>query len=548
MRIWPPIIYQAIGQICQSILMSPVENCNGIIQPENEHRKVIICATVIVFIALTICGCLYSSAWLTITTTTQVIAVIVYGLFGGIGSSLVMARTHRVLEAVRPRDDKYVRKTIHVCGEAFCQLFLSFVFCSVRTLYGIAQAIFLMASLLINMIPLALLVTRTTEDILKQQREDILARKIAPVAPIAQSLIPTPLSEPRFDTLQPFTQHISKSNPNILDNLDNIELQHFWRSPMARTMSNLQELHYNFMNLDQEDNFMGYINPNGVEIMEIIPEEDENVSSTVRSSTVTIDRRISFEVLHSSKSLNGITINESNQIEDIKVDNLQQERISRFQRFLGVMKAVKQSFCGKILDYCLKPMHRALGVSKLYPTTFLNSTDIFSYVMCLTVLPGIAIRLHNLKFAEIPFLYSLIAFPWMCFSLMTPRFGHSLVKKKIEWHVLGCIAKSLALISISFSQSKLLLSVSSVFLGFGQAISLFLQDFVFKASMRHSEWLDVKYPMCITNGILILIYGGLAHLIVANFGFQASVGLAAGLYTTSVLLWFLILLFDKSSY
>lgn len=96
------------------------------------------------------------------------------------------------------------------------------------------------------------------------------------------------------------------------------------------------------------------------------------------------------------------------------------------------------------------PLQHALFVPQLYASTLLLSADIFSYVMCLTVLPGLAVSHHALKNAEIPFLFSLLAFPWMCFSLMTPRFGSSLYKHKLQWYTLGSICKCLALICKHF--------------------------------------------------------------------------------------------------
>lgn len=116
-----------------------------------------------------------------------------------------------------------------------------------------------------------------------------------------------------------------------------------------------------------------------------------------------------------------------------------QGKIQKFSR------SITTNLWFNLLNKIAKPLRRALLVPKLYSTTLLLSADIFSYVMCLTVLPGLAVSHHALKNAEIPFLFSLLAFPWMCFSLMTPRFGNSLYKHKFQWHTLGCVCKVLAL-------------------------------------------------------------------------------------------------------
>lgn len=61
-------------------------------------------------------------------------------------------------------------------------------------------------------------------------------------------------------------------------------------------------------------------------------------------------------------------------------------------------------------------------------------------------------------------------------------------------------------------------------------------------SMTHSQWTAIRYPVHFTNGLLIMVWGALAHLVVVHFSFQASVGLAAALYATSIILWNLIYL------
>lgn len=84
--------------------------------------------------------------------------------------------------------------------------------------------------------------------------------------------------------------------------------------------------------------------------------------------------------------------------------------------------------------------------------------------------------------------------------------------------------------------------MSTVLLGFGQAVTLFLQENLLQISMTRAQWNTIRVPVHFTNGLLILVWGGLAHLVVVRFSFQATVGLAGGLYTFSVLLWNLIFL------
>ena len=184
-----------------------------------------------------------------------------------------MWKTHVILEAVRPREDKYVRKTIQLCGEAFCQLFLSFVFTSLRTLYGTAQSIVLMSALLVNLIPLSLIITKHREDAFTTKRISVIK------------------AETGFGVL-PLRGALAANF--VADQLDGLDIMS-WRNPAtesgtapaAAVAAAVVDTHSNYM-LATDEAYVTYVNPNGVEIMEIIPEEDETVSM-MRSSNATID-------------------------------------------------------------------------------------------------------------------------------------------------------------------------------------------------------------------------------------------------------------------
>ncbi|ALC50009.1 CG14195 [Drosophila busckii] len=525
LRIWPAIVYQATGEICRSIMEHLDTEYSGRARETTQYRRIFLLATLIACVSLMISGILFSSAWLLVSNTTQIVAIICYGCFAGIGSNLYLWKTHVILEAVRPREDKYVRKTIQLCGEAFCQLFLSFVFTSLRTLYGTAQSIVLMSALLVNLIPLSLIITKHREDAFTTKRISVIK------------------AETGFAAL-PLRGALAANF--VADQLDGLDTSMSWRNP-ATEMANVGtgsatiaaavvDTHSSYM-LATDEAYVTYVNPNGVEIMEIIPEEDETVSM-MRSSNATIDNSGISQSQMLVKSLsNGRLFPNSVNPTGTGSSSPLPEAFENLQRIRRMSRAVTSHLWWNLLDKIAMPLQQALLVPQLYATTLLISADIFSYVMCLTVLPGLAVSHHALKNAEIPFLFSLLAFPWMCFSLMTPRFGSSLYKRKLQWYTLGSICKCLALIFISFSTSKLLLSVSAVLLGFGQVVTAFLQELVFQLGMTRANWTAIRRPVHLTNGLLILLWGALAHWVVLHYSFQATVGLAGALYGSTTLLW-----------
>ncbi|KAH8300867.1 hypothetical protein KR044_000693 [Drosophila immigrans] len=536
LRIWPAIVYQATGEICRSIMEHLDTEYSGRARETTQYRRIFLLATLIACISLMISGIFFSSAWVVVTTTTQTVAIVFYGFFAGIGSSLYLWKTHVILEAVRPREDKYVRKTIHLCGEAFCQLFLSFVFTSLRTLYGTAQSIVLMSALLVNLIPLSLIITKHREDAFKTKRISVIkAESSFGALPLRGALVANFVAD-QLDGLDVMAS-MSWRNPATADLSSTTGT-----APVAAVAAAVVDTHSSYM-LATDEAYVTYVNPNGVEIMEIIPEEDETVSM-MRSSSATIDNYgiSQSQMLHKSHSNGRIYTQNplnpgSGTAPGTGSSSPLPETYANLHRIRRMSLAVTSHLWWNLLDKIAMPLQHALLVPQLYATTLLISADIFSYVMCLTVLPGLAVSHHALKNAEIPFLFSLLAFPWMCFSLMTPRFGSSLYKRKLQWYTLGSICKCLALIFISFSTSKLLLSVSAVLLGFGQVVTAFLQEMVFQLGMTRANWTAIRRPVHFTNGLLILVWGALAHWVVEHYSFQATVGLAGTLYGATTLLW-----------
>lgn len=193
-----------------------------------------------------------------------------------------------------------MRKTIHLCGEAFCQLFLSFVFTSLRTLYGTAQSIVLMSALLVNLIPLSLIITKHREDAFTTKRISVIK------------------AEAGFGSL-PLRGALAANF--VADQLDGLDTAMSWRNPATEQNINspstvstavaavpsalaaaVVDTHSNYV-LATDEAYVTYVNLNGVEIMEIIPEEDETVS-IMRSSSATIDNYgiSQSQILHKSHS------------------------------------------------------------------------------------------------------------------------------------------------------------------------------------------------------------------------------------------------------
>jgi len=83
LRIWPAIVYQATGELCRSIMEHLDTEYSGRSRETTQYRRVFLLATLIACVSLMVSGILFSSAWIVVTTTTQVVAIVFYGCFAG---------------------------------------------------------------------------------------------------------------------------------------------------------------------------------------------------------------------------------------------------------------------------------------------------------------------------------------------------------------------------------------------------------------------------------------------------------------------------------
>lgn len=125
-----------------------------------------------------------------------------------------------------------------------------------------------MSALLVNLIPISLIITR--------HREGAITQRVSVIK-----------AEAAFT---PLHHQLGRFSNVFNDQMDGIELR-TWKNPIMEHHPSVAALaladsgHY-MLPTDQVD--VTFVNPNGVEIMEIIPEEDENVS-IMRSSSATIE-------------------------------------------------------------------------------------------------------------------------------------------------------------------------------------------------------------------------------------------------------------------
>lgn len=90
---------------------------------------------------------------------------------------------------------------------------------------------------------------------------------------------------------------------------------------------------------------------------------------------------------------------------------------------------------------------------------------------------------------------------------------------------------------ILISTSKILLTLSSLLIGFTQGTSFFLQDEIIRSAFSQTEWKYLRSSVYFFTGFLLLIFGIVLHL-----GFKTHVdclSFSLVLFTVSFVCWIL---------
>lgn len=459
-------------------------------------------------------ACLYTfnrhqNAFLQLLLKIVFVRVMILFHWTGLGTCLTMAKVWHALNRVYQMENLYWINAVYSTGQSLCQFIFPYTFHTFINAYGSHSAIVLMGSVVLNALPLCLIITQNHKS--SSTSGSYLFKN-------------SETASDRYDDMPEYFGNLEIKVENAVQeerrNTDDALTKQLWQNPGKHC--------------DMIDGKM--INSFGVEIMDIIEEESQDELDDCSISSILAQR---CEL---------ITIPKTGRFELMK------------QWILSRTRHLTDIFYQHIIHH----VQRAFKAKKFLPLVLLKSTDIYSYVLCVTVLPHIAITQYNLDSHEIPFLISSLAFPWVIVAVSTPFQGDSYKKNQKQIFVLSGLLKIVGLFCeyifslighschfilntemffslhfkvILISTSKILLTLSSALIGVTQGTSFFLQDEIIRSSFSQTEWKYLRSSVYFFTGFLLLIFG-----IVLNLGFTKSVDslrFSLCLFTISFVCWML---------
>lgn len=253
--------------------------------------------------------------------------------------------------------------------------------------YGSSSATVMMGSIILNALPLCLIISQSSD---RLSEENSLKRN-------------SDSASDRYNDMPGYFANFEIEIENDVKEKRSDEhlTKQFWQNPGKQ--------------LDFIDGKM--MNSFGVEIMDIIEEESEE----------DLDNRSITSVLVQRCEIITIPTN------------------SRFEKFRRWLLFQYRHLTDVFYQYVIHHVHRALRTNNFLPLVLLKASDIFTYVLCVTVLPHIAITQYGLDSNEVPFLISSLAFPWLVVAVSTPFQGKTFNEKQKQIFVLSGLLKIVGL-------------------------------------------------------------------------------------------------------
>lgn len=282
-------------------------------------------------------------------------------------------------------ENLYWINAVYSTGQSLCQFIFPYAFNSFINAYGCQSALTLMGSIVLNSLPLCLIITQIDSTM-----------------------------ESHFNRNSEAASDRYSDMPGYFANLE-IDIDNHVQDKRTDETLNKQIWQNPGRQIEFIDGKM--INSFGVEIMDIIEEESEGELDNHSISSVLVQR---CEL---------IIIPKTGRFEKMK------------KRILFRSRHWTDIFYQNVIHH----VQRAFRANNFLPLVLLKASDIYSYVLCVTVLPHIATTRYGLDSNEIPFLVSSLAFPWVVVAVSTPFQGRSFNKNQKQIFVLSGLLKIVGL-------------------------------------------------------------------------------------------------------
>lgn len=488
---------------------------------------------------------------------------IIYGILGGLGSSLISAQVDAVVFETYDSRLGLIRGTCFA-GQAVGQALFPHLLTELIETYGYSFSFIVYSGILLQALP-AILLLRVNDSVKK------------------------PLSFSRYSDLA--KTYAIFSNEGLDNNYYTAEVQlhdlskKCWKSPSDDNLHREVDLNNDEVGFENDNSTITpppspeekRRNIFGVEILPEIPEESEDedeefyasdkdvnmnkkrLSNAIkRLSTLgdSLDDYITKQIRRDSRQSENSDINEYSEVE-VTYDNIspvtdiQREKIFNSFSFrchsayasmrrrmwmpsyrVYIIKRRLLYFMYNLNDTFIKPLTRSLSCWKFYPSLLLAFTKLSLTGISFVLLPILGTQiLPPISTTEINFFMSLHGFTWVCFLLSTPWLAQTPKRNYKYVAVLGLVTSTVACFLLAEAHNHDTFSIGCVVAGFGygaitSCCETAIQDFV-----GARKWPKIHSTLETLSAVLFGVFS-----LGSSFLFSEEGGLQFALFILGVLL------------
>lgn len=437
-------------------------------------------------------GCILSAAittsgvvsMLTNDRGTLLTVALLYSLVGGYGYHLVFSKMWKVLAKIfSAKKEMFVIKFLHSFGQSITPLFLLALFHCPWTDYIYGALLILFGGLLLNLIPVTILI-ENEKNFLKLDQDSCIKHTTkgkesfyADVAKTYNSVAPAePLPEPTPD--QPMMSWKNPANCNREDYV-----------PVTLGEDEFDE--------DVVDRDGKYFNADGVEILEMIVEEDEENIAAYEAAEA-IGEQPPGKV--------------SGQKDHWFILNRICTALTKYYHSIRMRQNINSRL--------FKSLRFALRDLKFYSCLLLKSTDLCVFLLFLTLLPRF-MHFHY-QFRGNPRRMMLLALviisaSWAICAMLLLWCDLKFRKQQDKLLIFSILFKVFGYFCVYSTRSSFWTVSGCVLIGVGHSIGCSYQEFVIKRKFTASQWSLVKGALCLVGGLLVIVIASLINVAYVYF-------------------------------
>ncbi|XP_035777704.1 uncharacterized protein LOC118458863 [Anopheles albimanus] len=481
--------------------------------------------------------------------TPAPVVLLLYGVVGGYGYQLVFSKMWKVLaKAFSARKEMFVIKFLHSCGQA-CSLLLLLACLHVpwwyrEYVYG--ALLLVLTGLVLHLVPLALLIENEKNwlkldlDSLVQLTEKGNERYYGRVAGVRTGTAQlSQVPEQQQQQQQQQQQRPQHSPPPfellpVPERFEPGSLGASWKNPATFTgligqqQSSSSGAQYSAMPLTDDDNDAKddgeqlyardgkCFNQDGVEILEVILEEDEE---SIRQTEASNRADGAAEAIKQECCIPTVSDTATGKW------NCLCSQLLRLR--LWPSTACSNGDGHRWLNRRLvRSLKFALLDLRCYGCMLLRATDTCMFVLFLAILPrytahqqhqqhlqqhqpsGISVRLLTIR------AIGVIATAWVACSLLLLCCDVRFRKQQNRLLIFGILFKSFGYFCVYASLRFSFWTVAGcVLVGFGHSIACAYQDLVIKRQFTQAQWQTAKAGLCLLTGLAVVLLAGAANLL-----------------------------------